>query len=96
MIDVKCLYCGVVTGHRQDPAPAPALNLRFHQQPISVCGSCAHKPERDEAREVAAGLRPWARPLYWTVGFLGQRAMPDAEASAVQAEWDAEQARIRE
>jgi hypothetical protein len=80
-----CLYCGYLTGHGSgDP---------------TVCSVCRGDKARDERREVEAGVsggRPWARPLSFWVGFIGQKAMPDAEAAAAQARWDAEQERIRQ
>lgn len=79
-----CLYCGLLTGHGSGNP--------------TVCGDCQYRPERDERREVEAGVsggRPWARPLSFWVGFFGHSAMPDPEAAVAQAKWDAEQERIR-
>lgn len=78
--EALCLYCNTVTGRNTDGLP-------------TVCGNCQFSA-RDEAREVAAGLRPWARPVRPLLLFLGQKPMPDA--AAAQAKWDAEQEQIRD
>jgi hypothetical protein len=79
-----CLYCGIVTGISDRPGRK------------TVCGRCVWAPERSEARELAAGMRPWARPLSFWVHFFGQTPVDDETAAHAQAKWDAEQQRIRE
>lgn len=49
-----CLYCNVVTGHGSGRK--------------TVCGACQWGP-RDEAREIAAGMGPWYRPVIYPVLF---------------------------
>lgn len=83
----RCLYCEAVTGRYLS---------REAGERKTVCGNCSLAKHRDEASEVAAGLRPWARPLSFWVGFFGQKALPAAEAAEAQARWDAGQARIGE
>ncbi len=80
-----CLYCSVVTGHSDRPGRK------------TVCSrvECTSEHGRDEAREVATGCRPWARPLSFWVTFFGYRPMPDIEATAAQDAWNAEQDRVR-
>jgi hypothetical protein len=80
-----CLYCGILTGHGSGNP--------------TVCGRCVWSGERDERREVEAGVssgRPWMRPLSFWTGFFGMTPMPDAEAAVAQAKWDAEQERIKQ
>jgi len=60
-----------------------------------VCGRCRWDVPRDEAREVAAGMRPWARPLSFWVGYFGWKALPDAEAAIEQDRWEMAAGRAR-
>lgn len=64
--EARCLYCDKVTGH-------PGYWIK------TVCGDCVWRSDRDERREVEAGMRPWARPLSFWVSFFKQRPMSDAE-----------------
>jgi hypothetical protein len=77
-----CLYCGKVTGTYLSKEPVKRS---------TVCLNCQWEPFRDEAREVAAGMRPWARPLHF---FCAGTSMPDELAVQCQAKWDAKQAEI--
>lgn len=52
---VRCLYCEVETG---------SSPIRGR---LTVCSSCVYGP-RDEAREIAAGMKAWVKPQ----GVLGQ------------------------
>lgn len=76
-----CLYCGCQCGQ--------STRARF-----VVCSACQFREERDEAREVQAGMQPWLRPQP-LLGYFGT-PMPDAEARKAQAAWDAEQQRIKD
>jgi hypothetical protein len=58
---VLCLYCDKRTG------------LASERGRRVVCYGCAWRRDRDEAREIAAGMKPWARPLSFWVGFFGWR-----------------------
>lgn len=70
-----CVYCGRRTGTTFEPQR-------------TVCGRCRWDAARDEGREVAAGMRPWARPLSFWVGYFGWKALPDAEAAIEQSRWE--------
>jgi hypothetical protein len=78
---VTCEYCGRCTGTASEP------------QRRTICYGCHWDAERDEAREVAAGMRPWARPLSFWVSYFGWKALSDAEAAIEQAKWNRQQAR---
>ena len=80
---VTCVYCGRRTGISHEPDRK------------SVCYGCQWSADKDERREIAAGMRPWARPLSFWVRFFGWQALPDAEAAIEQAKWDRQQAAIR-
>ncbi len=84
----KCLYCGNQTGCYPNGTDTPEIRA-------TVCGVCEHKSCRDEAREIAVGMRPWARPLTFWVGFFGQKPAGDGLALAAQRAWDADQDRIK-
>ena len=79
---VTCVYCGRRTGISSEPDRK------------TVCYGCQWSAGRDEAKENAAGMRPWARPLSFWVRFFGWQALPDAEAAIEQAKWDRQQAAI--
>jgi hypothetical protein len=64
--EVVCVYCGQVTAR-------PGYVKK------TVCGECTGKSFRDEAFEVANGLRHWARPLTFWVRFFGQKPMTDEQ-----------------
>lgn len=81
--NVTCVYCDRVTGYDSKPGVK------------SVCAAHQWKG-RDEAREVAAGMRPWS-PVYPVLSsFLGDKELPPDERAKAQANWDAEQRRIAE
>lgn len=86
----RCLYCSKVTGSY------PSLKSESRS---TVCSDCTWG-SRDEAREVAAGMRPWMRPPMYPFlnAFLRRELkwMPDHKAAAAQARWDAEQERIKQ
>src|SRR5215471_19525298 len=77
---VTCVYCGRRTGAAFEP-------LRK-----IVCYGCQWDVQRDERLEVAAGMRPWARPLSFWAGYFGWKALSDAEAAMEQAKWERRQA----
>lgn len=62
MENCRCLYCRVITGSTLDGITEKA----------TVCSTCVWSSERDEAREIAAGMGPWSRPLSFWVGFFHQ------------------------
>jgi hypothetical protein len=71
---VRCLYCKIITGHS------------LERGRTTVCDKCRMRLDRSELREVLAGQRPWARPLWFFANTQG--AMPDEEAARAQAAWD--------
>lgn len=85
-VNALCLYCGKVTGTTTSPNPV-----------CTVCYDCEFKPLRDEALEVAAGMRPWCsqNQLYPTATFRGIRLSIEDNRVA-QEKWDAEQERIKQ
>lgn len=60
---VYCLYCQLRTG--SDTIPNRKI----------VCWRCIYRSDREEAREIAAGMRPWARPYGFGVRFLSQKPL---------------------
>lgn len=52
MLVCTCLYCGKVTGSTPTP-----------ERTKTVCQHCVYNADRDEARELAAGMGPWTRAL---------------------------------
>ncbi len=78
-----CLYCGRETARTALPA---------HQV---VCSGCALLP-RNEAREIAAGMGPWARPLRASVGLTRSTPAPDPLYHAAKDAWDQRQREIAE
>lgn len=83
----QCLYCG----HRTGAWPSPETAFR-----ATVCGKCQHSSVRDEAREIAAGMMPWMRPLSFWVSFFGMKPAADELWKAAQEAWDANQKEIIE
>lgn len=82
--DANCLYCGKLTGRSSSYKPI-----------LTVCCDCRYSDTRDESREVAAGMRPWSRPLppYSTSAkatLMGDRDWADAAEA-----WNQEQADIK-
>lgn len=63
----RCLYCGVVTGG------APLGLGQPNQTVATVCNAHLWSSDRDEAREIAAGMGPWATPLSVLTLFLGMK-----------------------
>ncbi len=78
-----CLYCGRETARTALPA---------HEV---VCSDCTLLP-RDEAREIAAGMSPWARPLRASVGLTRSTPAPDALYRMAKGAWDQSQREIAE
>jgi hypothetical protein len=62
--------------------------MAFEPYRKTVCYACHWDADRDEGREVAAGMRPWARPLAFWVGYFRWKPLSDAEAVLAQAAWE--------
>lgn len=81
--DANCLYCGIKTGRSSGYRPI-----------FTVCNKCRYRDNRDESREVAAGMRVWGRPIpAFSISphaiMMGDRDWEDALDA-----WTAEQADI--
>lgn len=63
----KCVYCGTVTGGY------PLGHGEADRTTPTVCGKHQYSSECDEAREIAAGIVPWQRPLSFWVGFFNMK-----------------------
>lgn len=81
--DANCLYCGIKTGGSSS-----------HRPIFTVCYKCRYLDTRDESREVAAGMRVWARPI--PAFSVSPRAtmMGDRDWADAREAWDQEQTDI--
>jgi hypothetical protein len=97
-LEVKCVYCGTVTGSTSTSASSSLFPLLFASLGKTVCSGCQWGKHRDEAFEVAAGMRPWAKESSFPVlsEFLGHKRMNEARSAELRAAWEREQAAIRD
>lgn len=69
VFEVRCLYCQKRTGSAHD------------RERFIVCGDCRWGSHRDEAREVAAGMGPWAKPQSELAKWLGHKAIQEVSGN---------------